>query len=372
MHSHGKPNLSRIAVIQTAFLGDLVLTTPLFRALKQIEPDSYLTVVARPEYREMLRADPGIDECILYDKGNREQGLVSFSRKIRELRVRSIPLAVSPHRSARSAIMLWRARIPRRIGFSSAAAGCLYSDRVDREGHVHEVDRNLGLVRALGRDPAEFSRHPRLFLRDEWREEAFRLLPDSSAYVGIAPSSVWPTKQWLPEGFSRLIDLIGGIPGTTPVLLGDPGARDLAERIASGSSVGTVNLVGRTSLGVLTAVVDRLQLMVSNDSALVHIASARDIPSVVIYGPTVPEFGFGPLAPGSTTVGIPLPCRPCDPHGPRRCPRKHFQCMRGISPDDVFMAFRSSREGIPLSTPAGGVEIRRVSEDGNHRENPSC
>jgi len=353
MSNAGQQKLHRAVVVQTAFLGDLVLTTPLFRALKQIDPDCYLTAVIRPEYREILKGVPDIDEFVFYDKAGRDRGGLGFLRKIRELKVRSLHLAVSPHRSTRTAIMLWRARIPRRVGFSRASASFLYTERIHRDEAIHEVDRNLSLVQALGWSPAAFERVPHLGIREGWREEARRLLPDSSEYVGIAPSSVWPTKRWIPSGFSRLAELLESRKLKT-VFLGEPGARVLAEEIISQTRAAPVNLVGRTSLGALTAVVDRLRLVVSNDSALVHIASARNVPSVVIFGPTAPEFGFGPLTPGSATIGLPLECRPCSRHGPKRCPQGHFRCMRELPPEQVFQAVMTVLDSEQSLSPGVG------------------
>jgi heptosyltransferase-2 len=339
--------MNRIIIVQTAFLGDLILTTPLFRAIKKIHPDSYLTVVIRPEYRELMRAIPEIDELIFYDKRGRERGFSNFYKKIREIRLRLASLAVSPHRSARTALLLWQSHLPRRVGFAEAGLGFLYTDRVERDMSLHEVDRNLSLLSALGQDPGKFDRRPYLQVKEEWEKEASRLLPSPRGYIGIAPSSVWPTKRWIPSGFSRLIDQVSDRFGLSTVILGEPGAEFLAREITGQTKSEPINLVGKTPLGVLTAVVSKLKLLVSNDSGLVHVASARNIPAVVIFGPTSPKFGYGPLGPGSRTVELPLDCRPCHIHGPRECPQSHFKCMKEIAPEQVLEAVGlvlSSRE----------------------------
>ncbi|MCX5866327.1 MAG: glycosyltransferase family 9 protein, partial [Proteobacteria bacterium] len=204
--------MNRILVVQTAFLGDLILTTPLFRAIKKIYPEGYLSVVIRPEYRELMRAIPEIDELIFYDKRGR----------------RSANLAISPHRSARTALMLWQSHIPRRVGFAEAGLSFLYTDRVARNISLHEVDRNLSLISSLQQDPGKFDRMPYLSIKEEWDKEASHLLPPTRNLVGIAPSSVWPTKRWIPAGFSRLIDLLFEKLGLKAVILGEPGAEPLA------------------------------------------------------------------------------------------------------------------------------------------------
>jgi len=330
--------MNRIIIVQTAFLGDLILTTPLFRALKKTHPDSCLSLVVRPEYRELMRAIPEIDELIFYDKRGRERGLFSFYKKIREIRLRLASLAVSPHRSARTSLLLWQAHIPRRVGFAEAGLSFLYTDRVARDMSLHEVDRNLSLISALEQDPGKFDRMPYLQVKEEWEKEASSLLPASQGLVGIAPSSVWPTKRWVPAGFSRLIDLLSEKFNLRAVVLGEPGAEPLAREIIGQTKSEPINLVGKTPLGVLTAVVSKLKLLVSNDSGLVHVASARNIPTVVIYGPTSPKFGYGPLGPGSRVVELNLDCRPCHIHGPRECPEGHFRCMKEITPEQVLEA----------------------------------
>jgi heptosyltransferase-2 len=167
--------------------------------------------------------------------------------------------------------------------------------------------------------------------------------------IGVAPGSVWGTKRWTKEGFVELIRIITGETEAAVILLGSGTEKQLCAEIVrdlghggSASDPGRMlDLSGVTSLDDLCRVVPRLTALVCNDSAPLHYASAFDTPTVAMFGATIPEMGFGPLATMSRTLGVELDCRPCSDHGPQVCPKQHFRCMREISPRTVFAALTS-------------------------------
>jgi heptosyltransferase-2 len=127
--------------------------------------------------------------------------------------------------------------------------------------------------------------------------------------------------------------------------------RELASAIVERSGSRAFDATGKLSLLASAELISRSSVLVTNDSAPLHLASAMGTPTVAIFGPTVPEFGFGPLAPRSVVLGITtLACRPCDRHGPQRCPLGHWRCMREITPRDVAAAVHSLVAGSPLPT----------------------
>ena len=329
---------NRILVIQTAFLGDVVLTTPLFRALRRRFPDARLDVLVTPAAAPLVEEDPHLDTVLTYDKRGREP-LAGVARRLRQ---EGYDLLLAPHRSHRTALLGWMSRAPLRIGFRDAGLGLLYHRRVARPMELHEVDRNLELLRGLGLAPEPDDRVLHVGYTDREAREVERLLqgagvaPDEPL-AALAPGSVWATKRWTAEGFAAVGRGLRDR-GYRVVILGGPGDRDVARQVAGGIGPGVVDAVGRTSLKALAAWMDRVALLVTNDSSPLHVAAARGTPVVALFGATTLDLGFGPFHDRSRVVQADLPCRPCGLHGGRVCREGHFRCMRDIPPEAVLEA----------------------------------
>jgi len=330
----------RILVVQTAFLGDVVLTTPLLQALRLKYPEAHLALLTTPAGTEILRGFPALDEIISFDKRQREQGIQATLRLAQKLGRLGFDLAVCPHRSARTALIVTLARIKRRIGFADSALPWLYHATVVRDPGRHEVWRNLQLLHPLSGPPAGFKPglglgSPRTTaLREaEWERLG---LSGNGLKVGLCPGSVWPTKRWMARGYAQLADLLNKRLRAKVFLLGATEDAPAVAEVEALCERPVVNLAGRTTLPELIGVIDRLHLLVANDSAPVHIASARQVPVVAIFGPTVPAQGFAPFQERCSVVELRLECRPCGSHGPRTCPLGHFRCMQDIHAEQVM------------------------------------
>lgn len=323
----------RVLVIQTAFLGDVVLTTPLFRALKELWPASHLAALVIPETAPVLERLSALDEIIIHDK--RAGGLGELGRVMGEVRAKKFDVVVSPHRSARSSLIARTSGAPRRVGYRESALSFLYTERIARPADRHETERILALAEAMGSSHGD--RRPTLAVADDERAAA-RGAAGNERYVVMSPSSVWPTKRWMPEGFAAVSDYLAGR-GYGVVITGGPGEEEEAAAVAAAMEAPAVNLAAKTTTRELAALVAEAALLVANDSAPVHLASAFDTPTVAVFGATVPAQGFAPLASRSAVAEVPeLSCRPCGAHGGRRCPKKHFRCMVDLSPADVVSA----------------------------------
>jgi heptosyltransferase-2 len=328
-----------VLVAQTSFLGDVVLTTPLVSALRRRLRPRRLAVLVRPEAAPLLDGHPDVDDVLLDDKRGGERGVVGLVRVARRLRRERFDLVVSPHRSLRTALVLAAARIPRRVGFRESRGAFLYHERVPRDRRQHDVERNLALMAPFGGalEP------PRLHLPvgDAAAARAAALLPAGDGpLVGVAPGSVWRTKRWSPEGFAAVTAALAA-DGARVVLLGGPDEAALAARVAADAGAGTV-LAGRTDLATLVAVVDRLALLVANDSAPMHVACARGVPVVAVFCATTPALGYGPWGPRAAVVDVDLACRPCGRHGGPRCPRGTEDCIHLVTPGAVLAAARAA------------------------------
>lgn len=332
----------RILVAQTSFLGDVVLSTPLFAALRQEFPEAHLTALVRPETAAVLEAHPHVDAVLIDDKRGHDRGLRSF-RLVRRLRQQRFDVVLALHKSLRTAWVLAAAGIGCRVGFRQSAGWFFYHRRVVRDPRLHDVERNLSILAGVGRDPRRSVAGPFVACQPEavLRVQAAlreRGVHPESPLVGIAPGSAWATKRWSIEGFAALLVGLQRDLGVTALLLGAPGDAAFAQAVQEAAGGAGINLVGLTDLPMLVAAIDQCQVVIANDSAPVHLAVARDTPVVAIFGPTVPRQGFSPYTERARIVERQLPCRPCGRHGGPRCPLGTHACMKEIRAADVQAA----------------------------------
>jgi heptosyltransferase-2 len=322
--------VSSTLVIQTSFLGDTVLTTPLLAQLANRGP---VDVVTTPASAALLANHPAVRTIIPFDKRGSERGIRGVLRLARRLRRAHYDLALLAQGSWRSAALAFLARIPERVGFDSSAGKLLYTTRVPYRDDLHHAARLLMLGRPNGREPTPEEMRPSLSPGEAERAAVDALLSRHGVQgrerlVGIAPGSVWGTKRW--PYYPQLAQLLA--PHGRVVVLGSSNDSPLAAAVTA-AEPSAIDATGELSLLASAELIGRCGVVVTNDSAPLHLASAMGTPTVAIFGPTVPDFGFGPLAPRASVVGEDtLPCRPCDRHGPQHCPLGHHRCMRDLPP----------------------------------------
>jgi heptosyltransferase-2 len=336
----------RILLFHTAFIGDIILMLPLAQALRAQYPAAAITAVTVPQSAPVLRDHPAVDRVITYDKKGSERGLRGIFTLAQHLRALRFDVAIVPHRSLRSAVVVWLARIPRRIGFSTSIGRIFFTDVVPYGKALHEIERNLGLLRPLGTDNADL-RLPELHPRAEDRKvvdgflRSYRLRwPSFSAdsMVAIAPGSVWLTKRWPSEAYTALVQALVAR-GWGVVLIGGPEDQGLCHLIteAAGKPGTILNGAGAFTLLQSAELLRRCSVLVSNDSAPMHLGVAMQTPVVAVYGATIPGFGFAPLGKRDRVVEIEgLSCRPCGIHGGNSCPIGTLECLRLITHERVF------------------------------------
>lgn len=334
----------RVLVLQTSFLGDSLLTLPLLRRLKESLPGAKLSVLTLPKHADVFRGSQWVDSVILDDKRGIHGGVAGPWRIAAELKKQDFDLAVIPHRSFRSALVAWLAGIPRRVGFAASAGRFLLTDTVPFAWLTHDLERNLALARPLGGDATPASGEARYIEPGVPSAALTKVLADAGLttglrLAGIHAGAAWETKRWLPERYAELCRRLKA-DGLTPVLVGGPGDAALGAELAKAS--GAVDLVGKTDLADLKALMGRLSLFVTNDSGPMHLAAAAGVPVVGIFGATTRELGFFPYGAGHRVVEAELACRPCGLHGAKSCPEGHFLCMRLLTVDQVHAACRSA------------------------------
>ena len=324
-------------VVQTSFLGDVVLTTPLIAELASRGPVDVLTT---PNGSTILRNNPDIRDFIVYDKSAGDRGLAGFARTIGSIRHESYDEAYLAQGSLRSALLAISGGVRRRIGFDTSEGRRLYTHRVAYRADKHHAERLWLLSQQGCVEPASPEQiRPRLFPSPADHQAAAtlrgaKLRDPARPFVALAPGSAWGTKRWpyYPELAVKIAEFsnVVVIGGASETAIGDT----IVSQIPDGCGA---NAAGRLGILASAALIGQAAALVSNDSAPQHLASAMDTPTICIFGPTVPQFGFGPLARNSAVAGIDsLACRPCDRHGPQRCPLGHWRCMREVSSSDVF------------------------------------
>jgi heptosyltransferase-2 len=316
-----------ILLIQTAFLGDVILATPVISELNRIFPNAQIDVLVKKGNEILLCNNPSIREVFVLDKSKNK--LSEIWRLIRKFRTKKYNLVINLHRFGSSGIIAGLSGGKQIVGFDKNPFAFLYTKRFKHEigNGTHEVTRNLALIQEFG---AEKICRPSLFPSVNDVEMIENYISDN--FVCLAPASVWSTKQ-LPE--EKWVELIQSFSSELKIyLVGANSDNDLCQSIIdkSGRVRSIVNLAGKFSLLQTAALFAESQHVYVNDSGPLHIASAMNAPVTAFFCSTIPDFGFGPLSEKSEIKQVnDLPCRPCGLHGHKECPLGHFNCGNKIS-----------------------------------------
>ena len=337
------------AVLQTSFLGDRILTTPL---LERLAERGRVVVVATPANAALLVNHRAVHEVIVFDKRGADSGLSGLRRVAERLRASGATTAYVAQGSVRTAALARLAGISTRIGFATSPGRFLYTARVPFRRELHHAQR-LWQLASLTSDTSAPVLRPTLYPRAEDYATVDALLAangvgNGEPLIALAPGSVWATKRW--PSFDALATELANDPlfrSHRVIVIGAAGDTPLAKAIsdamrASGTAP-AIDGTGKLSLLGSAALLSRVRALVTNDSAPLHLASAMNTPTVALFGPTVPAFGFGPLAEQRVVVEQEtLNCRPCHAHGPQTCPLGHWKCMRDTTADSVTARLRQT------------------------------
>ena len=345
-HSDSALNeLRRVLLIRLSSLGDILLMTPLLNLLRAACPQAQIDVLVKAEYRDLLRAHPAVARLLTYDSRQ------SVLQMVRSLRADCYDLALDLHCTPRSQLLLRGLRAQRKLTYNKrvlrrALLVRLGWNTLRRMTPVPELYaaplRRLGLT---GRLDA-----PTMHLDPESTEAMQALIARSlpaapnQPLLAVAPGARWATKRWPVDRFAAAAQELAREKQAAVVILGSPDEAKLARTLADRLDVPVINGAGTLSLMHNAALLNRCRLLISNDSGLMHMATALQVPVVAIFGPTVQEFGFYPFQARAEVVSEPLSCRPCSTKGSRRCPRGHHACMQDISSARVLAAARAMWE----------------------------
>ncbi len=354
-----KPNL----VIQTAFVGDLLLCLPLLKTLRSLEPSRPLYLLCRNGLGEFFRQTGILDEVIEVNKADRQAWRVQTDR-MKKIHWHWV---VCPHQSTRSALLVWRLKADRKIGFKKLLTDLVFTEKISRPMGFPDALRQLALLQNHSEPIAELlatgfeaaaavpawanMRVPKLVdLRQAWRlKKSFtqaslksqNILANwgSQRIAFLAPGSVWKTKMWRSEGYIELARHLTKT-GYQVVLMGAANEKVICEQIRSEVPACHI-LTGETSLFESAELMATADILFCNDSGAMHLAATMDVPTVAVFGPTTLALGYRPWQNQAEVAEINLPCRPCGRHGSETCPLGTHDCMKKVSVELVLMKMQA-------------------------------
>jgi heptosyltransferase-2 len=282
--------MNRILVTLPNWYGETLFTTPFLRALRQQMPTAFIATLGRPQCKEVLLQNPHITEFLDYDERGAHRSLSGKWQVVSTLRERRFDAAFILRKSLSRSVMLCAAGIPTRVGFANPKSGWLLTHRVPAAGAArHKASTYLPFLEAVGLSvlagPYEYT------VSDEERQVARQWLSAQRSENGrpvvvLHPGANWPHKRWAPERFAALGDRLVESQRVHVVITGGPADAALADAVKHRMRHPAVVIAGQTTLRQLAAVLEQAQLIVSNDTGILHVAAALRRPVVALYGPT--------------------------------------------------------------------------------------
>ena len=293
----------KILIIHTAFIGDIVLSTPLIQKLKDLYPKSEIDYLTLPTNQSVLYNNPNLNEIILYDKKGKDKGIKGFLKVLKILKQKKYDYAVIPHRFIKSILLAKLAKIPDIVGFDVATGSSLLDKKVHYDMKKHEVERLLNLVGYEGKKiPVRIYPAKENFVKIE------KMLT-ISGYTGkkeqklilVAPGSQRPEKMWPIEKYREVIQKLKKNENYFIGITGSKSEKELPLNFEKDKNV--IDFRGEISLVEFGALISKADVVVGNDSSPIHIASGFEKPFVIgIFGPGKRSLGFFPWTEKSNVI----------------------------------------------------------------------
>ncbi len=324
--------MAKILIIQTAFLGDCILSTGLVEKWKKYFPDDQIDFLIRKGNEGVFENNPHIHRLLLWDK--KKNKYLHLLRLLRTIRSEKYDKLFNLQRFGSTGLLTALSGAREKTGFDKNPFSIFFDRRIKHQiggnAKMHEIDRNHLLIKAFTDDTAS---RPRIY--SSYEQTLASRIDQYGHYITVAPASVWFTKQYPAE---KWVSFLTKVPSKyAVVLLGSKQDYALCEHIMSkvhetNKEIACYNTCGQLHITGSARIMQQATINYVNDSAPMHIASAVNAPVCAIYCSTVPDFGFGPLSEQSFIVQFrgELACRPCGLHGKKACPEHHFNCATQI------------------------------------------
>ncbi|HXB43141.1 MAG TPA: glycosyltransferase family 9 protein [Puia sp.] len=326
--------VQKFLIIQTAFIGDVVLATSLIEKLHQHYPSAQIDFLLRKGNENLLHNNPWLEKIIIWDK--KKNKLLNLFKILIKIRKEKYDKVINVQRFAATGFLTAFSGSKETIGFDKNPFSFLFNKKIKHSvvDGTHEIERNLALIKNFTDDKII---KPKLYPSEADFEsvEPYK----QNAYITVSPASVWFTKQY---PLSKWINFIDKIPSQVIIYLcGGPADTGMCEHIISSAKHATIfNLSGKLSFLQCAALMKDAVMNYVNDSAPMHFTSAMNAPVAAVFCSTIPAFGFGPLSDKKFIIELhePLDCRPCGLHGYKTCPRGHFHCALNIEDEQLMEA----------------------------------
>ena len=337
----------RILVIQTAFLGDAILTLPMIQKLKELNSNAIIDVLCIPATKEIFQLSSVINEIIVIDKKRNHKSLFSLLKFTKQIRAKGYNKIYSPHRSFRTSLLVLQSGVKETFGFSNSSLFHVYKNLAEYIPNHHEVQRNLDLIR-YDYSKTSWKILPEINISENSHRAVNELLKSnnfSSNFAAIAPGSIWNTKKYPLEYYEKIIEYLIS-QGLKVIIIGGKEEEDIGKSLEIKFKGYLISSAGSLSIAESIALLKHSKILISNDSAPTHLGVCADIPILTIYCSTVPDFGFYPYNNNSRWLSYSqLKCKPCGIHGYYQCPLKHFDCGFKLDAGIVISSIKEIMNG---------------------------
>lgn len=326
----------KILIIGPSWVGDTMLMQPMLRRLKQRHPESVIDVLAPPWTDELLLSMPEVNEVIINPFPHGALNLLERYRLGKQLRIEQYDQAIVLPNSLKSALVPFFAGIRLRTGFVGEMRYGLLNDarKLDKAKLPLMVERYAQLAERASDDIARPLPNPELKVSQDSRDATLRKLNltlDKPVAVFCPGAEYGPAKRWPVSYFAEIAQRLQQH-GFAVWLIGSAKDKDVAGKIVALGNPECRNLCGSTGIGDAIALLSCAELVISNDSGLMHLAAALDRPMLALFGSSSPQF-TPPLSPKAEIIKLEMKCSPCFQ---RVCPLGHFNCMMHLTPDTVW------------------------------------
>lgn len=337
-------DIKKILVIRLDHIGDLLSTTPVFRAIRGTYFKVRLDALVNKQNKDIAKNNPFIDNIMTYDppwfkrKSRRLIKVREFLRLVKAIKEQEYDIGIDLRGDLRHIILMFLAGIDYRVGYGITGGGFLLNKEVSYDPKIHQIEQNLNLLRAIGIEPGYAKSE--FFVSDEYIDFAKSFcekngLETKDFIVCIHPGAGYPSKRWLAKKWAKLIDRLNEEFKAKIILVGSKEEKSLSDNINTMLKTKTIDVVGKTSLGELAALLKKAKLFIGTDSGPSHIASAVDRPSVILYSGTNDSKQWAPLGNKTVIIQKDVPCKGCER---LKCPNN--VCMDLITVDEVMEAVR--------------------------------
>jgi len=344
----------RILIVKLSSIGDVVMTTPVAKALREAAPDAYIAWVVEDKSKDVLIGNPYLDEVIIWKRqassrsvGKRMSGLLLGLAKLTPIiRSRNFDLVIDFQGLLRSGLVTWSTRARWRLGYDNAREGATMFYNIHfpaKQRRVRGPQQYLAMLEPLGIFSQDLDMHMPVSAEDlAFAKQFIAQHSPGRNVVALCPATTWRHKHWMESGWAELADRLVSVHGVTPVFMGSPADSALVGRIQGMMKHEAASAVGKTTLNQAAAIIKLSDLVVAVDTGLLHMSLALDRPTVGIFGPT--RWQHFPKKDNFTVAAKELACMPCMRHP--TC--KEYECMTELATDEV-LALAAPWLGKPVS-----------------------